>query len=1008
MSYEKKYELGHLLLDGPTQTYRAREILTGRPVLVHLLVGHHNYSTLEKFLRQVRWLQEASAGNGPSSVIEVSQDAGSPYVVTEEEDSFAGLDEWVKAQAEKTSFEVAARWNQRIDESLEARDYEAAFAAVGDALGALPGNEELQRREEAIRLLCRGLELCQQGRGENGAQFLWQAYQVGQENPYVRAAVADGLLERAQELLKTDWQEADQYVQVVLRLDPDHPEATDLSKRINPKREELVSWCLYQAAECEARGDVKAALAVLEEGLTAHPEESRLVGLKEDLKAGHRRAPQSKQTAPPKPVAQQNGGKGATPAQGLGDQNFNVVLRSVLQAASESLTKKFPALAPFVGQGPNRSPLLPAALGVVVALVILLAGWWVWGSGDATVGETYPRVVRSSVPGATILIDGEVCGTSECGLDLASGTHEARAELAGYRAAVISFEVTPPAEGDATSGPDPIELLLEPLPPLLRLSSDLSSAQVVLDGKVLGQLEDGNFERELAGITPGSHTLTISEQSGSATIRFEANPGSAPLILAPVQSSSIAAVVVASLGPRAVVHSDQQTGEAKVDGELIGKLGPSGVEAPNLAAGSHELAVGNGDDVRRLIFESGMAPTLTAYLKSDRNAGALSIETGEDGASVYLNGRKYRRTTQRGRLLLYLEPDSYRIRVEKAGFRPLPEQTAEVRKGGQARLSFKLEPEPKTALLAVRGGVPGTEVLIDGESAGVVGPDGTLSAGNVSPGSRTISLRKKQFRPRQEQQNFTAGETVEIDGSLVSTLGGLKLAVNPPSAHLTWRREGENIDHVVTGTTLTLEEGTYTIKAGAKGYQNFATTLRVVAGETRTAEVALERVAIEKREPVLTADGWLRAGGWYKEGNLIAKRGGKITLAPGPTGAGLYEFEAQLRDGRRLEWVLNYVDDNNYTLFEINQEFLYRTEIRDGKKSKTVRSRHPLGQFDNFHVRIEVTKDSITHRGLHSGEWMIIDRWTDSGNNFGRGKFGFHLPGNAEMALRSFSYRPDF
>jgi hypothetical protein len=131
-------------------------------------------------------------------------------------------------------------------------------------------------------------------------------------------------------------------------------------------------------------------------------------------------------------------------------------------------------------------------------------------------------------------------------------------------------------------------------------------------------------------------------------------------------------------------------------------------------------------------------------------------------------------------------------------------------------------------------------------------------------------------------------------------------------------------------------------------------------------------------------------------------------LAPVRTGVGLYEFEAQLRDGRRLEWVVNYVDDSNYALFEINQEFLYRTEIQDGKKLKTVKFRHPLGQFDNFHIRIEVTKNSITHRGIHSGEWMIIDRWGDSESDFGRGRFGFHLPGNAEIALRSFSFRPGF
>jgi tetratricopeptide (TPR) repeat protein len=1022
MGYSKKYELGELILHGPTKTYHAIEIGSGRPVMVHLLEGQHDYSALERFLRKARWLQAGPPGSGSRGVLEVSTDAAAPYVVTEVLEEFNSLPQWVEQQCREASEQATQYWNEQIHHSLEVADHEGAFNAVQEALAEFPDSIELQEREQAIRMLCRGLELCEQGRYADGVNALSQAYEMDHQDSAVRAAVTNGLLAQARRMIEDDWQGADELVQVVLRLDRHHERARNFSRQINPKREELVAWCVDKAEQLEAQGEQKAALALLDEGLTAHPDDPRLALLKEELEQsldGRRPAARSRKHSDQDvqlPVAKQEpAGVGSATLPEAGRMVLALV-RSALSIAGHKIAA---ALGPrceaawlrWMDTGRSSPLLLSAALGLIATLVLMAATLMIWNRGPAAAGNGgYARVIRSSEPGALISIDGSPCSNSPCEIELAAGTHEARAELAGYRVASMFFEVSAPESGENAAPVAAIELALDPLPPVLRLSSDLAEAQVTLDGEKLGRLQDGELEIELQALAPGVHILTVSERGSRAAVKFETQAGAAPVILEPIETSNLKALVVASLGARAMIHGDEEASEASLDGRSLGALPRQGLAVPDLSAGGHEIAVGPANDQRKLTFESGPAPSLTAYLRSDRNVGALRIVTGESGVAVYLNGRKDRRVTQRGRLLLYLEPGDYKVRVEKPGFQPAAEQTAEVRKGQQTSLGFDLKAEPRTASLLVHNGVPGAEVWLGETALGTVGAEGSFAASGVPPGTHKVSFRKPQFRRKEVPLDFIAGESVEVDGALTSSAGMLAFEITPPDAgaRVVFRREGESLEHIVVAPSVTLEEGTYTVSARAKGYQDFAATFRVAAGATRVAEVTLRRIAVEKRAPSLELGDWEGVSGWYREGNLLARKGGGIALAPGRSGAGLYEFSLELRSGRRLEWVVNYIDDNNYELFQIGKDNFYRIEVRDGKKSKAVRVRHPLDQDRFFQIRVEVTKDAIVHRVLYSGAWTIIDRWADSEADFAQGRFGFNVPGRDDVALRSFTFRPDF
>ena len=147
---------------------------------------------------------------------------------------------------------------------------------------------------------------------------------------------------------------------------------------------------------------------------------------------------------------------------------------------------------------------------------------------------------------------------------------------------------------------------------------------------------------------------------------------------------------------------------------------------------------------------------LTAFLKSDLNIGTLIVSTGEDDVRVFLNDKEYRRRTQRGQVRIQtIGPVS--VRVAKDGFQPEPSQTAEVKKGAEVRLEFKLRPLPQVSSLQIRGATPGAEVLIDQASAGTVGSDGSFTDSTVAPGDHTVELRRDQFTPKRLERSFKAG-----------------------------------------------------------------------------------------------------------------------------------------------------------------------------------------------------------------------------------------------------------
>jgi serine/threonine-protein kinase len=654
--------------------------------------------------------------------------------------------------------------------------------------------------------------------------------------------------------------------------------------------------------------------------------------------------------------------------------------------------------------GKQRQQLL--IVGGAVAGVILVAalGFLIWsslGNEPAPPPVAAIRVSLQASPSeAAISVGEQQCGAGNCEVDLQPGTYQAQARLLGYQAAVVSFEVVaPPAEQK------PVVLLLEPLAPVLRLTSDLESGDVLLDGAPVGKLDDGQFE--LANLPMGEHTLEVTTRGSKASIRFEVRAGSIPVIGQPIQASNLKVAAVGSLGSAARLYSESANAEALLDGQAAGPVPAEGLDLPNLPEGAHEVKLGQGNEQLTFAFNAGGVPTLAAFLKSDRNVGGLRIETGEDAVTVYLNGQEYRRKTQRGRLLIYLMPRQYSVRVEKPGFEAVGEQVAEVVRGEETRLEFKFTPLPETASLTIRNAPPGAEVLVDGGRLGTIPAGSNTGTFTLAAGTHTVSLRQESYTPKEWQRPFKAGESVELDGAMLSLNGTLQITVEPAGIDplLTLRRDREAEERPITAKTLTLPEGTYTVTARADGYQEFAATVRVGANGTARAAIALvkDRVVGARSISLLSA---LAQSGWEQEGKLLTRRGGEFVLSPQGAETGIYQFTVFAQNGRRLEWVVNFKDDNNHVLYQLERDELSRTEVVNGQKAKPVRVRQDVKLDEFLSIRVEISADTILHRLFRGQQWTVLDTWRVPGANFSQGKFGFHIPARDKIGLSSFTFTP--
>jgi len=329
---------------------------------------------------------------------------------------------------------------------------------------------------------------------------------------------------------------------------------------------------------------------------------------------------------------------------------------------------------------------------------------------------------------------------------------------------------------------------------------------------------------------------------------------------------------------------------------------------------------------------------------------------------VFVNGKEFPRKTQRGQLRIPAI-GAVTVRVMKDGFLPSDQQVADVKKGGEVRMEFKLKPAPVLISLQIRGGTAGSEVVIDQRPAGLIGTDGSYNS-TVQAGDHVIELRHDGFTPKRLERSFRAGQPVTISG---------------PDAVLVAERLPPPPDKVTIGSTP---------------------PPAVVKPPVQTARAG-------------TMDDWETPTLWRKEDDGTYIHRGAAWIPYKLPARGTFTFTVQLQKGGnifrsgKIRWAANYVDSKNYALYEIDNKNFWAKVVDNGKTFERTKTPHGIDSKDkSFTIRVDITPDHLTQSIQRGGQWAVLDDWTEAGRKFTEGKFGFLVQGDDEIAISDFKFMP--
>src|SRR5581483_580592 len=309
------------------------------------------------------------------------------------------------------------------------------------------------------------------------------------------------------------------------------------------------------------------------------------------------------------------------------------------------------------------------------------------------------------------------------------------------------------------------------------------------DGKPLTEI-DRAFTA--SGLSTGKHKLTIAADKGDASLEFEFAPAAIPAVIGPIEARKLTIVAVGRYGDRGTIAASEPTPVKLAQGTAI-DAGPEAKPlqlAPDQSAQLANTALAT----RTIPLTRAETPELTVVAALE--TGALVVVTGDDHATISLNGEPVQRQPQNGRLYFRgLAPGEYEVRASRPGA-PDRVMTARVEKGKQvvAQLSIKEVPPPKPAAAPVQVLRPRAQAApIPAEAA----PKPHL------PRPQVTEVPEAPVRPVEQ--------------------GIARFTVKTPGARVTIRRaDGHDpLTRLVIVDSLRLPVGKWVMTATAPGYETY-------------------------------------------------------------------------------------------------------------------------------------------------------------------------------------------
>jgi hypothetical protein len=246
-----------------------------------------------------------------------------------------------------------------------------------------------------------------------------------------------------------------------------------------------------------------------------------------------------------------------------------------------------------------------------------------------------------------------------------------------------------------------------------------------------------------------------------------------------------------------------------------------------------------------------------------------------------------------------------------------------------------------------------------------------------------------------------------------STTGTVHITRSPGAAAITYKRDNEAQPHQLNGAQVDLPPGNYTFSARAPGFTDRTEHIQVSAGGQFNVDLTLAAIRIAPPPPKVggMAD-FEDPSGWTRDGEAWLHKGGNFLPYKLPS-KGTYTFTVQLLKGGNIfkgghiRWYVDYVDPKNYGLFEIDKKTFWAKEVTNGKSKDREKTQHGVDNEKSFTIQVDVGPDHVVHRIKNGNDWLTLDSWTEPGRIFSDGKFGFYIPGNDEISISDFTFRPN-
>lgn len=860
----------------------------------------------------------------------------------------------------QTRTESKTRLVERVNACLHSGNYSRALDMLRGSAVEFPDDAELgeleklaqdgiQRKSEADRLITESQGLFAQRKSADAIQLLRKAYELDKTNSLARSILANALVEHANSIVEIEWWGAENLAKEALALNPAHPTAkTIYSLIIERKKTSSVGEWVARAGKLQASGDLFAALAWVAEGLAVHPDDPKLLQIQHAI--------QREQSARRRQTRRSD-------LQDLRQMELEIG-RAADPASKQALAERIQALAAKYW---TDGEILSLANGLLSRLGLGPEA----SPNNATPNKAAPVIFHVPLPKPSR------APASQAPASPVSANEVAPKQVSPKpipQRSTIAVAVTPTNVAPSIGPPKQLETAAtEPQVPAAQAAVPESQASAPA-AKI------------------ASRSSQRKQPTRSNSVWLIVVPVCGIILLAAIfffqRKHSVAQVVTApALVP---INSAQETAPAVPTASAP----PISATPETTPEASPPASSDTDTDTDKT------TPDNPSSADAGHNLGTLVIVAGQDGASVFLNGKLQRQLTQSGRLRLpNLEPKNYVVQVTKPGFQDPPQQEIRIRQGEQSRLMFNLQPQPRMASLMIKGGTPGTTVLVDQNPVGTIQADGTLSISTVNPGDHIIELRNDRFKPREVKKHFVAGATITLaatDATLEAALGELKITFSPPDANVAIAKD-EFLKIASSGVPLNLPPGTYTLTARTAERFTRSATLEVVAGQSKTVALSLAPSGMSK---------WEEPGAWKHDGDTYTRKGGDFVLYGVVPASGTFVFSAMPK-GRLIQWVLNYVGPKNYMLFQLDDKNFYRCAIRNGQKTDEIIVPHKGDKKSFRTLQVRVSSTEIVHLIKDGDSWTVLDRWTQPGANLSAGKFGFYLPGNEQVALSGFAHYAD-